>query len=643
MRIAAASLILLLCAGGCGPTGDKHTDSQGTFTGEPAPPEAKRDPRITPGSHSADSTFRRLRRRGFRVALLGRKKRMLRELVVPSNLRFAPVDERKLIAAVAELHGLKTAWSTDGRTAVLYAGADEEEVRQCLTDLKSPDALTREKAAWRAGWIEDPRVLVPLVAATGDNEAAVVREAERSLRRLGWTAAVALGGEAALDFVARKVLSNVVHLRSDAVKALAFAEGEKALPVLEKALPRFVKTKDRWSFAAGVDAVEVMGSERALRLLKKLDADTPPARSVARLKIASALRGAGDSAAMNDFERRLQDKPSDIQLEDLRHLGEIGRPEAVALLEKALHCHLPSVRQYAVWGLHRAGGPRAAWLIRKAVGDTNPSVRKSAVAALGVGGDKALPLIDSCLRSENPAIRCSALFALADVGGDEALSRLEKTLGDKDRSVRIKAVTAAGRSGCRSALPFLYKALDSEERGVRNEAVKAVGRFGSVEAQPHLKKALDDADSSIRTAALVSLKTVGGPESLTLAARGLTDTSGGVRIEAIRLLERTGGIAAVPLLENAMAHSHSKMRWEAVRWLAYMGGPQALPLVERALEDKDLTIRRLALDSLAKIGGERALPRLEKLLGSEKDTTRCWALEQVAQVGGEKAKALVER
>ncbi|MFH0938911.1 MAG: hypothetical protein V1899_06490 [Planctomycetota bacterium] len=64
-------------------------------------------------------------------------------LLVPVELRFQPVEGRKLIEAVAAAHNLKVAWTQNGRYAVLYTGAADDEIERVRKDLALADATVR--------------------------------------------------------------------------------------------------------------------------------------------------------------------------------------------------------------------------------------------------------------------------------------------------------------------------------------------------------------------------------------------------------------------------------------------------------------------------------------------------------------------
>jgi len=220
------------------------------------------DVTITPRGSSAEDAFEQLRKKGLRAELLG----PLRLLVVPSELRFKPVPGRELVEAMAKFRGRKVSWLNGGTTAVILRGADEADVRRFLEDIRSEIPAVRADAAWRAGWMEDVRVVPPLaVAAMDDKDKEVSEQAMRSLARLGWPAVGAIAPDAAIDPLEKALADQNGSVHSSTTFALGSVGGERALALLEKALAN----QDAIVREHAADALWRVGGEKARDLLLK--------------------------------------------------------------------------------------------------------------------------------------------------------------------------------------------------------------------------------------------------------------------------------------------------------------------------------------------------------------------------------------
>ncbi|MFH0939712.1 MAG: sigma-70 family RNA polymerase sigma factor, partial [Planctomycetota bacterium] len=220
---------------------------------------------VTPRGHDAWAAFDKLERQGgARVVMLGGRC----SLLTPAELRFQPVEGRKLIEAVAATRDLKVAWTQGGKCAVLYIGCADDEVERVRKDLALTDATARREAAWRAGWLRDARVAPLLVKAAKDVDAEVANQVIISLRRVTWNVVLALDATAA-DLLIAELNSLDAEVRSNAVGALGSVGGDKALALIEKALAD-QNAKVR---SSAVGALGSVGGDKALALIEKALAD----------------------------------------------------------------------------------------------------------------------------------------------------------------------------------------------------------------------------------------------------------------------------------------------------------------------------------------------------------------------------------
>ena len=324
-------------------------------TGEPALQTVL----VVPRGSDAKAAFYALQRLGGpRAVMLGLGNFMP---LVPSELRFKSVDGRVLIEAVAAYHQRNVAWVRDGKVAVIQRGATDTEVEKVLAGLKSTEPSTRREAAWRAGLVEDVRVLGALAGAVEDADGEVVRQALRSAKRLGFGAFVAVEDAKALTALKRALEDKDASVRRGAASALGQVGGEKALALLEKALQH----KDENVRRGAASALGQVGGEKALPLL----------------------------------EKALEDQDANVRRGAAWALGQVGGEKALALLEKALEHKDANVRWRAASALGEEGGPRArAVLLKHLVEEKNGPMLRTIFNALksSFSGD---PEVDRALKA----------------------------------------------------------------------------------------------------------------------------------------------------------------------------------------------------------------------------------------------------
>jgi HEAT repeat protein len=572
-------------------------------------------------------------------------------LLVPPELRFVPVEGRKLIEAVAATRRLKTVWSRDGRVAVLYKGVPDTEVDVLRKDLASADADVRRNAAWRAGWMRDARVVPLLVKAAKDEDTRTARQAVEGLRRLKWTAVVALD-ETAIDLLAAELdlsAEKDAPNRSAAVGALAYASGEQRLTLLEKALA----DKDTGVRYSAAKALGYVGGDRAVVLLEKALAEE---KGVHPTSGQPLWIGVVESLARLCGEKEWAIIEKKLALGDLKSRRRAfgvaladGDKAPLALLEKACADQDVNIRKNAVQALRRVGGDQALALIEKALGDWSDhgSVHYEAVRALGqVGGEKALALLEKVLNAGGND-RISAAYALAHVGGDQALALLEKADG--------KAAAYALRNyGGDKALALIEKALADQNEYAREYATVALGTFGDEKALALIEKTIDDtknvgyrpgiecADAACGAAeALIGY--MDSDKGMALIEKTLRNPKPGVgRAAAIAVFHAVGDAQALPLIEKAYAGGEvlkdAEMRYAAVMALGRIGPHKALALLEKAVADPNVNVREYADEALKCVDGEKELTHL---LTTPSAAARRLVVENLGKLGGGKARALL--
>jgi RNA polymerase sigma factor (sigma-70 family) len=562
-------------------------------------PTVMQDVIVTPRGYDADAAFAELARKGGpRVAVLGRKP----PLFVPVALRFKPVAGRELITAVAATRNLSITWARNNTIAVLYAGCAEAEIDRLRKDLTSSDASQRSDAAWRAGWLADPRVVSELVSVTSDSDPAVARQVASSLDRLSWQAVVAL------DERSHVLLENII---------------------LEKkySSPQSISP---WST---ISAIPFLNRDKALALLQK--ASTDDAKRV-RVFVAMALRSFDGDEAVVLLEKFLTDNLHALPMVERERL-------AVVLLEKLLTDNGDDTRAVVAQSLGNAGGEKALLLLEKLLADKSDPVRERATQSLGkVGGDRSLALIEKTIVHQDATIR---RFGVQTLGNEKALILLEKTLTDPNTYVRGLAVQTLGTIGNEKALILLEKILTDPNTHVRGLAVQALGTIGNEKALILLEKALTDPNTWVRSDAVTALGNVDGNKVLTLLEKALTDPESIVRDSVGKSLVMRGEEKVLFLLEKALADSDASVRSGVLWALGFLiGDDKVLRLLEKALSDSDVNVRAYAAFTLySSVGGEKARERLEETLSDTDANVRVNAVRALGYLGGDRIRILLEK
>lgn len=325
-------------------------------------------------------------------------------------------------------------------------------------------------------------------------------------------------------------------------------------------------------------------------------------------------------ALIGALSRDRQTREAAVQM--LAFVSPVARTREVAqAVLGVLDDSSASVRTYAVLILGTVGPvvPEVTpGLVRALRTDPEAHIRSLAAKALGGIGSPdpiAIAALVACLGETDPAVRRSALSALATVAPSfpSVVQRLVEVAANKgdDPAARrqalssLGAVTVVTRRGIESLTRILEDGNeDGELRGLAAGALRNTGAFEAL-VLPALLVALHDADERIRHPAAAALIRIGPLKPEVLPA--LLDAVRGGNNIAIQELGKFGAKAPgiVPALITALQAQDATARGNAIQALGSIG-PEAQEAVsalsQLANRDPDEWIRRLAEEALRRIG-----------------------------------------
>lgn len=180
-------------------------------------------------------------------------------------------------------------------------------------------------------------------------------------------------------------------------------------------------------------------------------------------------------------------------------------------------------------------------------------VRKAALNGIAMcDGQRAVDVVTSAMRSENPKIRSVAVKAARNAPTKDAMRALSEMLARLDPYYQQQVLGLIADKGDLSSVKFVKGVLDSETESVRLAAIETLTRIGGDEAAEALLKIAVDNDGAVPKAAYAGLSVMVGPrvEEIIKARAALGDING--RVVAIGLLgqRRTAGS-----LESLLAYA----------------------------------------------------------------------------------------
>ncbi|MHB9008484.1 MAG: HEAT repeat domain-containing protein [Limisphaerales bacterium] len=300
-----------------------------------------------------------------------------------------------------------------------------------------------------------------------------------------------------------------------------------------------------------------------------------------RLPFAGRMAGLRGLAALNP------DQTVPLLMEILR--GDDGDAQAVVLgllrrlpvraagqVLAGAEAFKPAVLAQVVMAIGERGEPSATPALIRLSNHADPAVRRAAIEALGAGEGVAVS-IDRLLTvgaSGSELARTAALESLRRVRGPVADELLVGAVPQGDPAVRSTAIRAVAARGLKAALPALVQSAGQASMPVRMAAFEALASLGGAAEQTVLLDRVLKAGSDVeRDAAARALGTL---------LRRIPANETGVKglIDSLT--------AAPPAAKPALFDC-----------LAQVGGPTALGAVVAAAKEGDSEVRGAAINTLA--------------------------------------------
>lgn len=523
----------------------------------------------------------------------------------------------------------------------------EPWVEENLEKLKSDNPKEREKAAYKLGRSEDPRVFEFLLAALSDKDVRVQYAATAGLG--------SLKDERAVEPLINKLTHENERVRRDAASSL----GKLADPRAIRPLINLLNDEKR---SVRYCALASLGKIRDGAVLEGILIAANDSDNGIRKKATELLsKIKKDDAAVDALIKALKYKDDSVRGQVAAELGKLQARRAVKPLIELLKDKSAEVKRRAIKALAGIKNVEAAEPLIVALNDGSNSIyiRGEAALALGMIGDKKSikPLINAMADSE-PYVQDFICQALVDISGQDfgedpaAWSKwytqryVKKEMGQVDRqdeNVKIDmeqvdqradpektAITPSSEikgQGAQISSPGSDQALSSiagqsqaegpvaqdmvnQQHNVKTD-IREVSReikiADEVEPTTELKvkeliAQLQSQDPEMKADAAYELGMIAmrdGPDAIVAAEEtlvaALSDKSPGVQKFAkwaLRFLEPTPE-------PGAEASAKSKIElYNSIKGLGRKEDPGATELLLKALESDDYGIKRRALDEL---------------------------------------------
>ncbi|HLK91808.1 MAG TPA: HEAT repeat domain-containing protein [Polyangia bacterium] len=295
--------------------------------------------------------------------------------------------------------------------------------------------------------------------------------------------------------------------------------------------------------------------------------------------------------------------------------------EIVPVLTEGLRSPNPSVRMLACECIGALGHLAAAPLIEALVTDPSGEVRTVAINALvRLGSDAAVPAIARCLADPESVVRDAAATALCRMEVDWVADTLLDLIRAGSVPPRT-ALTIARANPHPGFVPFVVNALGDPAPAVRRSAVEALARQPTVDVVGTLEPLLRDPDPDVRRSAVTVLGGLRSRRVRQLL-RNQAETDPDTLLEVVRALGKLGDTTNIPFLGALFEREGMAVKLATIEALRDMNDPATEPFLAKQLGNGDPNIRRAVVAALGASRSSNALTQLAAVARDPDPTVR---------------------
>jgi len=304
---------------------------------------------------------------------------------------------------------------------------------------------------------------------------------------------------------------NPAYLRAAALKGLAQADAQEAMPLVLESLSDREKAIRQMAVYIVQRAPGVAGQSTTQMLVARLPSLEPQVQAM----LIRALGVRGDKTALPAVVKSLDSSDPAVRLAALEAAGSVGDASVVGVLaEHAAKTKGPE-QQAARESLYSLRGPDIDDAIIKQMERVGSDAKVELIEAMGQrSAEEGVNALFSAARSKESAVSTAALRALRDLAGAKdvaGLVELLATSGPAQRDDAGKTLAAVARrcgAGAEATGLLLAKYSGADAAaGLKNALLAVLGEIQDSKALPVLLAALskNDSDSQMRNTAIKAL------------------------------------------------------------------------------------------------------------------------------------------
>ncbi|MEX0727538.1 MAG: HEAT repeat domain-containing protein [Planctomycetaceae bacterium] len=447
----------------------------------------------------------------------------------------------------------------------------------------------------------------------------------------------------------------------------SFEEASKKLP----SLPILASANDQAADDANAAPKKSLSRSQVKKLIAALTVEDPASQdeAVARRQAVQELGDAGETAALEDVFKRVDDPWIPVREAAATAMGTLKDPRATPVLVRMLSDDSASVCRAAVTSLGKIGDGRAVEPLvqlslsqphRKAqVGEAigtlkaaavsellkllkhaDPGIVLEAVVLLGHLRDRqATDALIPFLNSDSAVFQAHAAESLGKISDPKTVAPLCQAAQSPHAGVRANAVAALASSGDKKSEKILLPCLHDRDDELRYHAVKGLAHIGDRRYLSAIVPLLADENDRVRGALADAFGELVEPRCIEPLLHLLQDQQESVRLKAATSLKKYRDPRIVPFLINGLNDDGETVQLRCIDTLGEQKSPDGVvPLISKLTINRSMTTRAAAAKALGEIGDEAAVDHLMDALKDEY-SVRCKAIFSLGQIGSQKSLA----
>ena len=304
------------------------------------------------------------------------------------------------------------------------------------------------------------------------------------------------------------------HLRGAALKGLAQAQTQKAIPSILEALspPQVRRRRNKALIQMATHLAAYIPGKDVTRILA---GRLPQLEPNAQVTLLHALAVRGDRAALDAVMGACNSRDGAVRIAALVATGTLGDASTVRGLAEHAAKTRGTELEAARAALQALRGDNINSAMVEQLKNVDDGAKVELIMALAVrDAVETTPVLLKTAAGGTARVRAASYKALRNLAGADDVAALFDLLVSADQGDRAEAVktiasvarSAAADSVRESASTMALKELGAaKDDGLRASVLTLLGDLGDSRALPALKSALEDSDKSIRDAAVRSL------------------------------------------------------------------------------------------------------------------------------------------